>query len=359
MPTCEMRGVQRVVCGLKAKSLGTFSAAALMRFAATAAAFSGMTMLPLGVQEQSALVQIGQFLRQQRYRFVAVTPCTHARLHEKKRKPVSRDLRDVFGWNLPFQAELLSSGLISLLEKAGCLLQDGALLKSAIRFATLDDFLFAHSGYPTLDADSVFFGPDTYRFANLIKQTLANAQCRSGARLIDIGTGSGVGGLICASLTGIAKRVLTDISPVALSFAQSNVELAGIGDCQIACGDLFANVDGEFDIIVSNPPYMKDASGRVYRDGGDNYGAQLSERILNESLPRLARGGRLILYTGVAVVDGVDVFQPAIESALGQLGWPYRYQEIDPDVFGEEIAQPGYSAVERLAAVGLIVTRPH
>ena len=53
------------------------------------------------------------------------------------------------------------------------------------RFSTLTDLLLAHSRYPTIDADAVFFGPDTYRFCKPISDTIKTA--------VDIGCGSAAG----------------------------------------------------------------------------------------------------------------------------------------------------------------------
>ena len=43
---------------------------------------------------------------------------------------------------------------------------------------------------------------------------------------------------------------------------------------------------------------------------------------------------------------------------LAESGWPWRYRELDPDVFGEELEEPAYAEAERIAAVALVVQRP-
>ena len=64
----------------------------------------------------------------------------------------------------------------------------------------------------------------------------------------------------------------------------------------------------------------------------------------------------LVLYTGVAIIGGVDA---VLEAARPRLrGWAWSYREIDPDVFGEELEQPAYGDVDRIAAVVLTANKP-
>ena len=82
-----------------------------------------------------------------------------------------------------------------------------------------------------------------------------------------------------------------------------------------------------------------------------------SVRIAREALARLTPGGRLVLYTGAAIVDGADTFLAAVRSVCTEARAEWRYRELDPDVFGEEIEQnDAYATVERIAAVALVAT---
>jgi methylase of polypeptide subunit release factors len=148
-----------------------------------------------------------------------------------------------------------------------------------------------------------------------------------------------------------------DINPGALRLSAVNAELAGLNNVAVYHSDVLGSVEGPFDLIIANPPYMNDSQQRAYRHGGGALGEGLSLRIVRESLPRLALGASLVLYTGVAMVAGHD---PFLESVLplvsgDAFGWTYR--ELDPDVFGEELLKPGYERVERIAVVALTVTR--
>ncbi|HEX5660411.1 MAG TPA: class I SAM-dependent methyltransferase [Polyangiales bacterium] len=296
------------------------------------------------------LLELGRALQSASYTFVTPTPETHRRVYD--RRAVARDLRDVFGWSRPFARELLPAHWLALLEAAGALEEHGSLLRSRVRYSTLEGGLYVHSAYPTDAVDSVFFGPDTYRFCAFLSRNAPRAE-----RVIDIGCGSGAGGMVAALASGARALVLADVNLRALRYAQVNVHLhARPPAVQFAESDVLGGVEGEFDLIVANPPYMRDPTQRAYRDGGGAHGEALSVRIVREALLRLAPSGTLLLYTGAAIVEGEDVFLRALRPLFE--GWTFSYAELDPDVFGEELERPGYEQVERIAAIGLCVRRP-
>lgn len=69
-------------------------------------------------------------------------------------------------------------------------------------------------------------------------------------------------------------------------------------------------------------------------------GAGLSLAIVDAALERLEAGGSLLLYTGVAMVEGGDPFLARIRERLASREWDWDYQELDPDVFAEELDSP-------------------
>ena len=310
--------------------------------------------------QERLLVLIGHWLAASGYRFVTTTPATHARVNARADARAARDLRGVFGWSRPFEPGLLPDRVTGWLRDADLLREEGALLRSRVRFSTLGDRLYAHSSFPTSDPDSVFFGPDTYRFAALIEAELQRQPLPPGARILDVGCGAGAGGMVAAitSESGAPELVLADINPKALVHARANAALAELGSVSFAQSDLYAQVDGDFDFIVANPPYLVDPSQRTYRNGGGPLGGGLSERIVAEGLLRLVPAGRLVLYSGAAIVDGADPLFDSLGRIAGQRGWPCSYRELDPDVFGEELDSAPYAGTDRIAAVALVVRRP-
>src|SRR4029079_9480220 len=126
--------------------------------------------------------------------------------------------------------------------------------------------IFAHSAFPTNDADAVFFGPDTYRFARLLQRTLQSFDRPRPRRLLDIGAGSGAGGLYAAKLLGDeGSLVLSDINRQALRYCRVNAAINEISSVEVVESDLFEAVPGLFDLIIANPPYLVDPSARLYR----------------------------------------------------------------------------------------------
>jgi methylase of polypeptide subunit release factors len=287
------------------------------------------------------LAELGQALRANGYSFITPTPETHRRV--LARRAHGATLRDIFGWSRRFDPGAIDEKFVRLLERANALERDADGSRSAVRYSTLGPLLCAHSAYPTVAADSVFFGPDTYRFAALLAARI------EGAGLVaDVGCGSGAGGLLLAPRARSVQ--LLDVNPTAMRFARANAELNG-ADVRVAHSDVLSGAEGTLDLVVANPPYLADEQRRVYRDGGGDLGTDLSVRIVAEALDRLRAGGRLILYTGTPVVEREHVLWSRLVPLLR--GTRYDYREVDPDVFGEELDRPAYQHVERIAVVAL------
>jgi release factor glutamine methyltransferase len=131
-------------------------------------------------------------------------------------------------------------------------------------------------------------------------------------RILDLGVGSGA--LLCALLTefGAARGIGVDVSTDAAEVAQGNLQACGLSlRAEIRVGDWTSGLEGRFDLIVANPPYIPtaDLTGlpREVRnfdpwlalDGGFD-GLAAYRRILPESKRLLAPGGWLLAELGVS-----------------------------------------------------------
>lgn len=286
------------------------------------------------------LTRLGFLLRDSGYRFTTITPESHARVNARSGNERARSLRDVFGWSRPFDDKILPKEMRHLLEEAGAI---DATHRSKVRFSSDGDFLFVHSAFPTTEASSVFFGPDTYRYLRLLRERKP-----SGQRAVDVGCGSGAGGIAIAK--DCDRVVLSDINDLALEYAAINVEVNGVTNAEIVKSDVLRGVKDPIDLVISNPPYLIDEQARLYRDGGGTFGEGLSVDIVRQAIERV-RHGRILIYTASAIVDGIDTFRRHIGSLRGSVS----YDEIDPDVFGSELSRDVYATVDRIAVVALDV----
>ena len=137
------------------------------------------------------------------------------------------------------------------------------------------------------------------------------------SEVLDLCTGSGAIAIVLKLKTG-ASVTATDISDDALSLARKNAEKLG-ADVEFLQGDLFAATEQKFDVIVSNPPYVrsKDIDGlqkeisfepRIAFDGGED-GLEIYRRIAAEVKSHLKENGKLLLEIGYDQKDAItDLF---------------------------------------------------
>lgn len=147
-------------------------------------------------------------------------------------------------------------------------------------------------------------------------------------RIADIGTGSGA--ILLALLHEIpdAFGVGTDVSLTALNTARDNAAVLGLAGRSgfVACS-YAAALDGPFDLIVSNPPYIP--SGEIPKlsrevrehdphlalDGG-NDGYDAYRALIPQAAERLAPGGALILEAGQGQARDIETLMTAAALAL-------------------------------------------
>ncbi len=299
-----------------------------------------------------ALAGLLSRLGQVDYDFVTTTPATHRRLYRRRAEAGAGDFNDIFGWNLPFELDLLPPDLHALLELAGALEPCGPRFRCRYRVSRVGKDLFVHSGYPTEDKQAVFLGPDSYRFTRFVAANLP--LCAD--RLVDMGTGTGVGAICASRQMGGARIQLVDSNPEALRLARINAYAARLA-VETFEADSIDAIAGGFDLFIANPPFIMDRKGLTYRDGGGMLGAQMSLDWTLAAVGRLRPGGRILLYTGSAIVGGRDALKEALSAELASRDCRLEYEEIDPDIFGEQLSADGYEQVERIAAVGAVVAR--
>jgi SAM-dependent methyltransferase len=303
------------------------------------------------------LLRLVDALRSAGYRFTTVTPATHERVNRRPGNERGRSLTDALGWSRPFDPSDLPPDVAAALKGAGALAPAGELWRSLVRVSSYDGELFVHSAYPPAEPDAVFFGPDTYRTAEAALAHLSGRAQRP-RRVVDVGCGSGAVAVTIAKRLPGAEVLAVDVNPAALHLAAINAAAAGTGNVGVRGSDLLNDVPGDFDLIVSNPPFMIDPERRAYRDGGGPHGHNLPLAVLAAGVERLAPGGSLVLFAGTGVADGRDPLLDAADARLAGTGLSWTYREVDPDVYSENLDGPAYAHADRIALVVLTATRP-
>jgi len=148
------------------------------------------------------------------------------------------------------------------------------------------------------------------------------------SRILDLCTGSGNIAISLTKNAGDCRIVASDISADAIETAKENARLNGVFEkIFFTESDLFCSIEGRFDLIVSNPPYIARCEfetlqkevlrePRVALDGGED-GLDFYRRIFAEAPKYLKSGGYCAVEIGFGQLQGVrDIIEHAGESSL-------------------------------------------
>ncbi len=158
-----------------------------------------------------------------------------------------------------------------------------------------------------------------------------------GKRVLDVCTGSGC---IAIAIAKLGKPFIVhgvDISEEALAVARQNATELN-ASVELFAGDLMTKMDGQYDVIVSNPPYIPPSvieglmpEVRLHEpmlalDGGQD-GLEFYRRIARQAVARLAPNGRLFLEIGCEQAA-------AVAEILQKQG--YREVQVFQDLAGKD-----------------------
>lgn len=153
---------------------------------------------------------------------------------------------------------------------------------------------------------------------------------KSVGRILDLCTGSGCIGIAAATVFEDAAVDLSDISTDALAVAEANIAMHEVGDrVRTVQSDVFTQLEGRYDLILSNPPYVDAADIASMPDefrhepvlglAAGHDGLEIAHRILAAAADYLNPGGLLIVEVGNS--------WPALEDAYPNL--PFIWLEFE------------------------------
>jgi release factor glutamine methyltransferase len=149
----------------------------------------------------------------------------------------------------------------------------------------------------------------------LVELLIVDCGLRIAERILDVGTGSGVIALSLAMRFPAAKIVATDTSAEALALARENAARLGVDRVEFRQSNLFQSVEGNFDIIVANLPYIATTeraslSREVLHDpevalfAGEK-GDELTRALIEAAPNYLRPGGLLAVEIGLNQSDAL------------------------------------------------------
>ena len=113
---------------------------------------------------------------------------------------------------------------------------------------------------------------------------LSFVEFSSGQKVLDLGCGCGVVGILAARFTEPSNVHMVDVDEEAVAYSARNAELNGVSGVHVLRSDgLEALDEAGFDLILSNPPYHTDFS--------------VAKKFIEKSFNRLKKGGRLLMVT--------------------------------------------------------------
>jgi release factor glutamine methyltransferase len=125
------------------------------------------------------------------------------------------------------------------------------------------------------------------------------AEVRESDRVLDMGTGSGVNAILAASRATDVLAV--DINPDAVEAARRNAERNGVADrVEVRHSDVFSDVDGEFDLIVFDPPFRWFASRDQLEAAMTDENYRAMTEFFSAAKRHLTPTGRMLIFFGTS-----------------------------------------------------------
>ncbi len=113
---------------------------------------------------------------------------------------------------------------------------------------------------------------------------LSTVEFNNNDRVLDLGCGYGIVGILSAKIVGSTNVVMTDIDEIAVELSRKNIDLNHVQGVNLYQSDGFKSInEKDFTLIISNPPYHVDFS--------------VPKNFIEKGFNRLAIGGKMYMVT--------------------------------------------------------------
>lgn len=156
-----------------------------------------------------------------------------------------------------------------------------------------------------LQTEPGLFSPEHVDYGTLAM--LSTVEFAPEMKVMDLGCGCGVVGIVAARKCGAENVWMADVNPSAVETALANAARNGVAGVHAVCSDGFAQVDDAgFDLILSNPPYQTDFA--------------VAKKFIEKGFNRLKISGKMVMVT-----KRLDWYRNKLRAVFGGV----RVREID------------------------------
>ncbi len=222
----------------------------------------------------------------------------------------------------------LGTGLAGRLASEGLVEERGGGILFLYRLLPFGDTVFLtdrDQGSNRTTEHYVYAGGDSALLARFVSRHLLD---REYDRALDLCAGTAFQG---HNVRGNAESILAaEYNPRAVEFAKATNLINGIEEgFEIVQSDLWENVHGDFDLVVSNPPYYPVPPEK--RDerildvfGGDLYGMEKPLKIVRGLESHLRQGGAAAILAASPMIDGRDLLAEKLQPPAEEIGLDIR-----------------------------------
>jgi len=139
---------------------------------------------------------------------------------------------------------------------------------------------------------------DSFLAAEMVTDELGKME--GDLSVIDMGCGSGILGIVAGICENVTKVVFADVSNEALDLARTNLQRNRDvirAECDFTKSDLFGSVEGNFNLIIFNAPYLPEGKDDKLANAwyGGKSGIEVASEFVGQAVDHMKEGGKIIL----------------------------------------------------------------